>query len=168
MCSPLCQPSIYGVSTTNEWVVREFIEDKEGNPTIYKGLPLHTEYRIFVDCDTKELIGYTPYWEPNTMKTRFGSGNDSISVHNKHDYVVYEAHEKTLMDRYNDNILKVCMEIQRLIKHLNIIGQWSIDIMQNGDDFWIIDMAVAENSAFYNCIPKELRNPMEEDWLRLE
>ena len=168
MCSPLCQPSIYGVSTTNEWVVREFIGDIEGNPTIYKGLPLHTEYRFFVDCDTKELIGYTPYWEPETMKKRFGGCSDADSVHNKHDYVVYQAHEKTLMSRYNDNIIKVGMEIKQLIQNLNLEGQWSIDIMQNGKDFWIIDMAIAENSAFYDkCVLPELRKPSIEDWIKI-
>lgn len=51
------QPSIYGAATTNEWVVREFIKDKENNPCIYKGLPLHTEYRVFIDADTKEVLG---------------------------------------------------------------------------------------------------------------
>ena len=60
MASPLCTPCIYGVSTTNEWVVREFIPDKENNPCIYKGLPLHTEYRVFVDCDTDRVIGIAP------------------------------------------------------------------------------------------------------------
>lgn len=54
MASPSCTPCIYGVSTTNEWVVREYIPDKENNPVIYKGLPLHTEYRVFIDCDTDE------------------------------------------------------------------------------------------------------------------
>lgn len=49
MASPLNNVSLYGVATTNEWCVREFIPDKEKNPCIYKGLPLHTEYRIFVD-----------------------------------------------------------------------------------------------------------------------
>lgn len=38
------QPVIYGPGTTVEWVCREFIQDKEQNPCIYKGLPLHTEY----------------------------------------------------------------------------------------------------------------------------
>ena len=42
-------PSIYGAATTNEWCVREFIPDKDNRPTIYNGLPLHTEYRAFVD-----------------------------------------------------------------------------------------------------------------------
>lgn len=51
MASSLSTPTIYGVSTTDEWVVREFIHDVEKNPCIYKGLPLHTEYRIFVDFD---------------------------------------------------------------------------------------------------------------------
>ena len=43
MAGPLTQPSITGASTTNEFVVREFIHDKENNPCIYKGLPLHTD-----------------------------------------------------------------------------------------------------------------------------
>ena len=77
--SPLNNQVVYGVSSNNEWVVREFIEDKEDNPTIYNGLPLHTEYRVFVDFDTKEIIGISPYWEPSVMKEHFldlGSLND--------------------------------------------------------------------------------------------
>ncbi|MBR0283080.1 MAG: RICIN domain-containing protein, partial [Oscillibacter sp.] len=31
-------------------------EDKENNPCIYKGMPLHTEYRVFVDFDTDEVL----------------------------------------------------------------------------------------------------------------
>ena len=72
MAGPLATPSIYGVSTTNEWVVREFIGDKENNPCIYKGLPLHTEYRVFIDCDKNEIIGFNPYWDPEIMLKRFG------------------------------------------------------------------------------------------------
>lgn len=49
MASPLNNRCFYGANTTNEWVVREYIKDKENNPTIYNGLPLHTEYRVFVD-----------------------------------------------------------------------------------------------------------------------
>lgn len=69
---PLSQPCIYGMSTTNEWVVREYIKDKENNPCIYKGMPLHTEYRVFVDFDTDEILGMTPYWRSDVMKQRFG------------------------------------------------------------------------------------------------
>lgn len=162
MASPLTSPIIYGVSTTNEWVVREYIRDKESNPTIYKGLPLHTEYRVFVDCDTDCILGITPYWEPGMMKKRFSGGGN---VHEKHDYLTFCAHEQTLMQRYECNKGRVLSEIDKLIPKLGLSGQWSIDIMQNGEDFWLIDMAVAENSAFYDIVPKELRRPQVENWL---
>lgn len=165
MASPLCTPCIYGVSTTNEWVVREFIPDKEKNPCIYKGLPLHTEYRVFVDCDTDKVIGITPYWEPKTMKQRFGHEADAESPHQLHDYVIYKAHEETLMSRYHENKDRVQAHIESILPDLDLKGQWSIDVMQNGDEFWLIDMGLAENSAFYNCVPEHLRNPSKENWI---
>jgi len=165
MAGPLSSPSIYGVSTTNEWVVREFIEDKENNPCIYKGLPLHTEYRVFVDCDSDEIIGFNPYWDQEVMLKRFGHGQDANSPHQLHDYIIYKAHEENLMNRYNDNIHTVINHVKEILPRLDLSGQWSIDIMQNGDDFWIIDMAVAETSAFYDKIPLELRHPQAEQWI---
>ena len=165
MASPLSTPSIYGVSTTNEWVVRDFIQDKENNPSIYKGLPLHTEYRVFVDFDTDEVIGYSPYWEPEMLKRRFGSGNDKDSVHMIHDYTIIKSYEDTLTKRYDENIDKVVSEIQKILPFVDMEGQWSIDIMQNGDDFWLIDMALAENSALNECVPKEKLKHYEENWL---
>lgn len=166
MASPLSHPCIYGVSTTDEWVVREFIKDKEGNPSIYKGLPLHTEYRIFVDFDTKEVIGMSPYWEPETMKQRFGHEEDAHEPHQIHDYTIYAMHEPILMKRYEENKNRVKEFVKNLISNTeNFNGQWAIDIMQNGDEFWIIDMAVAENSAFYDCVPKSLRKKLPENWL---
>lgn len=165
MASPLAHPCIYGVSTTNEWVVREFIHDKENNPCIYKGLPLHTEYRVFVDFDTNEVIGINPYWDPNVMKNRFGNSEDSDSPHNVHDYVIYKAHEDKLMERYNQNKDLIVEKVGEILSEINLSGQWSLDIMQNGDDFWIIDMALAQNSALIECVPRELRRTTEENWI---
>lgn len=166
MAGPLCTPCIYGVSTTNEWVVRDFIPDKENNPMIYKGLPLHTEYRVFLDCDTDEILGITPYWEPETMKKRFSQEDDKDSPHQIHDYLIYLSHEPVLMKRYEENKEKVLEEVEKLLPWLDLNGQWSLDIMQNGTDFWLIDMARAESSAFYKeCVPARLRRPVEEDWI---
>lgn len=164
MASPLTTPCTYGVSTTTEWVVRDFIPDKENNPCIYKGLPLHTEYRVFVDADQKTVLGISPYWEPDTMKNRFKSGA-ADSMHHAHDYAVYKAHEETLMARYNASKDSVVEHIQSILPNLDLTGQWSVDIMQNGDEFYIIDMALAENSAFYECVPPELRRPSAENWI---
>lgn len=153
--SPLNNRVVYGVSSNNEWVVREFIDDKEDNPTIYNGLPLHTEYRVFVDFDTEEIIGISPYWEPSVMKEHFlelGSLND---VQKQHDYINYINHEETLMKRYEENKSLVVSEVSKLLKDCKLKGQWSIDVMQNGSDFWLIDMARASESALSECVPKE-------------
>ena len=153
--SPLNNRVVYGVSSNNEWVVREFIDDVENNPTIYNGMPLHTEYRVFVDFDTEEIIGISPYWEPSVMKEHFldlGSLND---VQKQHDYINYINHEETLMKRYEENKNLVISEVSKLLKDCKLKGQWSIDIMQNGFDYWLIDMARASESALSECVPKE-------------
>lgn len=158
-------PIIYGVSTTNEWVVREFIKDTENNPCIYKGLPLHTEYRAFVDFDTKEVLGIHQYWDSEVMKQRFGNEDDKDSPHMKHDYITYAAHEETLYKRYNDNVEPVEKELSYFVYTVKgLHGQYSVDIMQNGDDFWIIDMALAKDSFFKEYIAKKLK-PIQENWI---
>lgn len=168
MASPLSAPSIYGVSTTNEWAVREYIPDTENNPCIYKGMPLHTEYRIFVDLDEQSVLGMNPYWDPKVMKRRFGHGDDADSLHQMHDYVIYAAHEETLMSRYHTNAKTVRNHIQDMLPDMyraGLTGQWSIDIMQNGNDFYIIDMALAADSALSGCVPEGLLRHEAENWL---
>lgn len=165
MASPLCTPCIYGVSTTNEWAVREFIPDVENNPCIYKGMPLRTEYRLFVDFDENKVLGMSPYWEPNTMKSRFSKSDDADSPHQQHDYIIYLAHEEKLMGKYEENKQKVYDAIEKMLPTINLFGQWSIDVMQNGNDFYIIDMALAENSALKECVPDGLIKHIEENWI---
>jgi len=164
MAAPTTIPHpIYGVSTTNEWVVREFIQDKENNPTIYKGLPLHTEYRIFVDFDIDMVLGIHAYWDAETMKKRFARNSN---IHDRHDYVIYSIHEKELYRKYVSNKSLVVKEIEELLPDVNLSGQWSIDVMQNGDEFWIIDMAMASESAFYKeTVAPKFRKKAEENWI---
>lgn len=155
MASPLNNRVIYGVSSNNEWVVREFIDDKENNPTIYNGLPLHTEYRVFVDFDTEEVIGISPYWHSEVMKENFLDIGVSAPIQKNHDYINYINHEETLMKRYEENKDLVVSEVLKLLKDCKLKGQWSIDVMQNGSDFWLIDMARASESALSDCVPKD-------------
>ena len=131
----------------------------------YKGLPLHTEYRVFVDFDTKKVIGVNPYWDPEVMKNRFSKAPDADSPHNKHDYIIYKAHEETLMGIYHENVDNVVKKLTEMLPDVNLTGQWSVDIMQNGDDFWIIDMGVAQDSALKECVPAKLLKPKEENWI---
>lgn len=165
MAGMLNNVSIPGVSTTNEWVVREYIPDKENNPCIYKGMPLHTEYRFFIDFDTKEILGVSPYWRSDVMKKSFSKERVGNNPDKAHDYVIYTMHEEVLYDRYNKNLEKVSDEINKLIKNVNLSGQWSLDVMQNGDDFWLIDMALANESALRDVVPKEKLKQQRIDWI---
>ena len=64
-----------------------------------------------------------------------------------------------MQKRYDDNIEKVTEHIQKVVENADLTGmpdQWSVDVMQNGDDFYIIDMALADNSALRNCVPEGL------------
>ena len=165
MAGPLSRPSIYGVSTTNEWVVRDFIEDKENNGCIYHGLPLHTEYRVFVDFDTNEVLGISPYWKPDVMKKKFDEGFENENADLMHDAIIYRSMEETLMRRYEENKDLIISKVLELLPNANLCGQWSIDIMQNGNDFWLIDMALAINSALNECVPTNKLKPIKENWL---
>lgn len=165
MAGPLTSPCIYGVSTTNEWIVREFIKDKENNGQIYHGLPLHTEYRVFIDFDTDEVIGISSYWEPELMKKRFSKNEDSNDPDMIHDYISFKRMEDTMMTRYNENKDMIISKLNEVIPNINLSGQWSLDIMQNENEFWIIDMALAYNSALKECVPIEKLHKYEENWL---
>lgn len=52
-----------------------------------------------------------------------------------------------------------------LLPNIVLHGQWSIDIMQNDDDFYIIDMALAQDSALLFCVPEKRRKRIDENWL---
>lgn len=133
-----------GAGQTIDLVVREYIEDVEDNPTIYNGMPLRTEFRAFVDCDAKELIGVVPYWNPIVMKRALSAGlSDSMEA----DYQTYLKHENKLMFEYNKYLPKVKKAIQELLPELHLEGKYSIDVMKNGDDLYVIDLALMSESA---------------------
>lgn len=166
MAGPLNEPAMYGVSTTNEFVVREYIPDRLGLPTIYMGLPLRCEYRCFIDCDTKELLGIHPYWDPEVMNKRFRDAPDASNPHMRHDAVTYAMREPSLMREYEESKDLVAAHVRKLLPGLGLAGQWSLDIMRDGDDCWLIDMAPAERSTFYErTVPKAQRRPMVENWI---
>lgn len=166
LSSPLNPVVQYGAGTTVEWVVREFINADPGTPTIYHGLPLRTEFRVFIDCDQNRVLSVAPYWEPNTMKHRFSQMEDAENPNNMHDFVTYMVAEPELMREFDQMSESVAAAVQEILPRLELSGQWSLDIMANGDDLWAIDMAPAHTSAFYETVPPELRTePAPERWL---
>ena len=159
--SRLDRPVDYGVNLTG---MR--FPDRLGLPTIYMGLPLRCEYRCFIDCDTDELLGIHPYWDPEVMNKRFRDAPDASNPHMRHDAVTYAMREPSLMREYGESKDLVAAHVRELLPGLGLAGQWSLDIMRDGDDYWLIDMAPAERSTFYErTVPKGKRRPMVENWM---
>lgn len=99
------------------------------------------------------------------MKQRFSQMDDASSPHQRHDYIIYKMHEETLMRRYHEHKSTVLAHIRELLPDVNLTGQWSVDIMQNADDFWLIDMALAVNSALRDCVPAGKLKAVSERWI---
>lgn len=129
---------LLGADLTNEAVFREMIEDKEGRKQIYEGMPLHTEFRVFYDFDNQKVVGVSNYWHPELMENHL-YGNDLENYQKERVQLVYdyEKYKNTVMAEV-DFFMAGCSELK---------GKWSIDVMKNGEDLWLIDMARMERSA---------------------
>lgn len=133
-----------GAGLTVDVVAREYIEDVENNPTIYNGMPLRTEFRAFIDFDTNEVIGVVPYWHPIVMKRALKMGlSDSMDQ----DYQTYLVHEDKLTREFNENVNHVRTKLAELAPHVQLQGQYSVDVMKNGEDFYVIDIGLMMDSA---------------------
>ena len=70
------------------------------------------------------------------------------------------------MREYGESKDLVAAHVRELLPGLGLAGQWSLDIMRDGDDCWLIDMAPAERSTYYEqAVPKGKRRPMMENWM---
>lgn len=114
------------------------------------------------DFDTKEILGASPYWRSDVMKNEFKKVS---SPQERHDYVVYKMHEDILNQRYHESVQTVLAELKKVIPRIELTGQWSVDVMRNGNDYYIIDMALAEHSALNDCVPKNLLRAYPQQWL---
>lgn len=141
---------IKGADSTNELVIREYIET-DMDEKIYNGMPLRTEFRVFVDIkgEDSELIDVVNYWHPELMnKYLFGE-----------DLETYKRAEKRLVSEFNnnkshvaDNVLEIAKNIDTNAKVLH--GKWSIDVMLEGDKFYVIDCARMNRSALVEYVGK--------------
>lgn len=62
-------------------------------------------------------------------------------------------------------IQTILAELKKVILRIELTGQWSVDVMRNGNDYYIIDMALAENSALNDCVPSNRLRAYPQQWL---
>lgn len=122
--------------------------DAKSVPCIYGGLPFRTEYRVFYDFDKKSPIFAVDYWEKDYVYP---------NLYDMTDRIVYDAWYPKVRARYDANWKAVQYLVSKAMSDVQgLSGPWSVDVMQDEqDNLWLIDMAVAEMSAYWERRPKE-------------
>lgn len=135
---------------TDILVMRERIQhDPKNTPCIYNGLPFRPEYRVFYDFDAKMPIFSVDYWDKDYVYPNLYDATDRLifdAWYEDHIRAEYEKNEKAVVRAVASAMLQV----------EGLSGPWSVDVMQDErGNFWLIDMAVAEMSAYWDRRPDE-------------
>ena len=132
---------LVGAEGFNEIVLREYIHPKLNFGEIYNGMALRPEFRVFYDFDKQKLLYTVNYWNYQYCE-------EHLSVEDKAVFSNAEAQLNKYFKQHVDEVEKL------VIEHMPrawLEGKWSIDIMMNDEnDFYLIDMALAKNSAYWN------------------
>ncbi|MCM1224312.1 MAG: hypothetical protein NC548_58655 [Lachnospiraceae bacterium] len=129
-----------GCMDSPEICVREFIHTDYERKSIYSGMKLNTEFRVFYDFDKQKIVGMFNYWDRETMQKHL---YDEEELRNFND---------TIDDIESDfNYLKPILAemVEKNIKAVDLDGVWSIDFMWDGQYFWLIDAALGKNSYYF-------------------
>ena len=141
---------MFSAGGNTELVVREYIKElKDETLTIYNGMPLRTEARVFYNMNTKQIEYIVDYWDYNYCHN---------NLHTFNDKVIFDIfHNKTNVPVTNHEVEfnKLCKYIETNIDTLQIEGLegiWSIDFMYNkyNNIVYLIDMARGFRSAYWN------------------
>lgn len=137
-----------------ELVVREYIPSSlQKVPTIYNGMPLREELRVFYNMDTNQIEYVVDYWDYDYCEPNITNITDKIIFnwfHNK-----YGNRQVNHSDKLRDIEAKIRNDIQTLKFNKKLKGIWSIDFMYVDDvedykGIWLIDMARGFRSAYYD------------------
>ena len=124
-------------------VLREYIKTNYTRNTIYNGMPLNTEFRVFYDFDNNSILGIYNYWDTNTMIDNLRNKDDLQSFANN--AKIIDEDFQCLKPLLNEEVAEKMMAA-------DLNGKWSCDFLYNGNEFVLIDMAHAECSYYYDKV----------------
>lgn len=127
-----------------EIVVRKFIggSDDSFKDTIYEGMRLRPEIRVFHDFDSGRSLYAANYWDWDYC-------HEAISRHES-DKAVYEKAYPTLESVFGAHKDQALELVQSKMKGVDLKGVWSADLMYAEGRWWLIDMALGHMSAYWN------------------
>lgn len=144
--------SMYDTGGYTELVVRELIPyNNRVTPTIYNGMPLRTELRVFYNMDKKKIEYVTDYWDYDYCYENLPNITDKIIFKWFHQQDSTIERLKYITDYIYKNIHS--LEFDDTLK-----GIWSIDFMLctdceeygDYDGVYLIDMARGFRSAYWD------------------
>lgn len=126
-----------------EIVLREWIEPEEGTRTIYNGMPFRSEMRLFYDFDRHRYLYDVNYWD-------WDNCHDYI-CRNPEDAEVYEDDYQCIAEELDIRKNIHLTNIANALYSVNSLkGIWSVDFILTDDKCWLIDMAIAKQSAYWD------------------
>ena len=146
------ESAMYDTGGNTELVVREIIPyNEEKIPTIYNGMPLRTELRVFYNMDKKKIEYVTDYWDYDYCYENLPNITDKIIFKWFHQQDSTIERLKYITDYIYKNIHS--LEFDDTLK-----GIWSIDFMLctdceeygDYDGVYLIDMARGFRSAYWD------------------
>lgn len=146
---------IVSTAPSREVVFREFIETDNDRPTIYNGMKLNTEFRVFLDFDHNRILGVFNYWDSKTMLRNLRGK----------DLETFESVYKDIEEEYDGLVPELINHIKNDCdtEKSKLEGTWSIDFLWDGNKFWMIDMALAKQSYYYDQVEEADLNRDKDD-----
>lgn len=129
-----------------EFALREFIKPSYQRSTIYGGMPLNTEFRVFYDFDVHSILGIYNYWDTNAGLDRLKDKKDRLTLVDTAS--VLESDFSRLKPSLEE-------EVDKKLPKAPFTGKWSVDFLYDGKEFVLIDMAHAECSYYYDRVLKK-------------
>lgn len=148
---------IIGAGESTEIVIREYIKAKEERPTIYNGMPLNTEFRVFYDFDKKEVLGVFNYWDTEVMLNSLNPVGKSVrdEEHAKiiiKEYESFKSCKDVLESEFTALKENLAIAVSKNMVDVCLEGIWSIDFMYVDGEMYLIDMALGHKSYYWDRV----------------
>ena len=117
-------------------------------------MPLRSEFRVFYDFDLKKVLFTANYWDYDYVYGRLYDATDKIIFDHERERLESTFKEKKSMAE--------ALVAEHMAKVEGLSGPWSVDLMMTeAGEMYLIDMAVAEQSAYWEFRPGNERKLAE-------
>lgn len=144
---------MFGVGGNTEVVIRNMIPwNSYKTATIYNGLPLHPEIRVFYDFDSHKVCYSANYWDWDSCYSKISRRAT--------DRIVYQACYEQIKEAFDSKHEEAEKLVEEYLKKVTgLSGVWAIDLLLDEENkFWLIDMSIGHEVAYYDQKKIKIKN----------